>query len=160
MSAYTVYAVVYRSFWGNLKEIQGRIESAEHKFYRQVVLLESLSSKVGLRQLSLESYRQKESDGGIRSKMLAALQELSSQENVRIADMKPAAIRMEESYKEFPVSMMLEGEFVNIMKFFYYAESEKYGFRIKEFRFSQSRSAKAVLRCKVVLSRIFLNAEQ
>lgn len=158
-AAYTVYVFAYESFWVELQKVKGEIELAQQKLSAQSVLLKRFSSRAGNQKNILEKYYQKESDGSIRSKMLADLQKISSQENVRIADMKPAAIRSEGARREFPVSMMLEGGFVDMMRFFYYAESEPYGFRIQEFRFSRSFSAKSSLRCQVVLSRIFLTKE-
>jgi Tfp pilus assembly protein PilO len=156
---YVFYMVIYQPFWEEIAGLRRNIAAAQQDLSKQKVLFRELASRSRIQDPILEGYRQKESDGSVRSKMMAALQEISSQQKVRIADMKPSVVRGEKSYKEFPVSMTLEGEFVDIMRFLYEAESGKYGFHIQEFRFARSYSAKTDLQCQVVLSRIFLREE-
>lgn len=157
LAGYVMYVALYDLFWVKLCDVKKKIEVAQQRLSEESKMVRRLSSGIQGQKAELDLFRQTESNGSVRSKMLEALQQLSTQDDVRIADMKPGALREEDSYKEFPVSVKLEGEFVQIMKFFFDAESSTYGFRIREFRFSRSYSTRSRLQCQVVLSRVFLN---
>ena len=156
---YAVYAVFYQFFWINLSSFKSRISAAEQRLSAERRQRQALSGELKRRASLLEDFRQKESDGSVRTRMLSALQKLSAREGVRISDMKPVNDRVEGSYKEFPVSITLEGGLTDVMRFLFFTESREFGFRIKEFRFSKAYSEGAVLQCQVVLLRTFLTAE-
>ncbi len=153
---YGMYVGVYEVFWVKLNDTRQQINMAQQQLSQKNVLVEQLSAWLKRHGAVLEQFRQIDSDGNVRSKILATLQGLAAREQVRIADIKPRAVKARKSSKEFSVGMMLEGDFVAIMKFLYHVESDALGFRIKEFRFSQSYAGKSDLRCQVVVSKIFL----
>lgn len=158
LAGYAGYEGIYRTFWMGLRDLHGKIAMEERVLSQRQAMLRDLQVRSRSHKALLDAYRQKESDGAARSKMMEDLQEIASRRNVRITDMKPALVRSEESYKEFPVDMVLEGAFVDIMHFLFEAESKDYGFRIGEFRLSYVYSMKSDLRCQLIMSRIFLNA--
>lgn len=155
-SIYGCYVFGYEFFWQDIQQARRDLMAAQQKFSAKSLLLNRLTSQLEKREGALVQYYQSGSDDSVRSKILVDLQQLSSQDNVQIADMKPLPMKVEEGYKEFPVSMILEGELIDIMRYLYAAESQENSFLIKEFRFSRSFSRASQLRCQVVLSRVFL----
>ena len=151
-----VGAGVFQAFGMRWQNLQEKIKRAEHELRLNCALLDERMARVADQQTLFDLYRQRDSDEFVRGNMLSSLQKLSSEQAVRISDMKPSSARTEKFYREFPVTVVLEGEFSNIMKFFYYAETREYGFEIREFRFSRSYAVGSELRCQAVLSRIFL----
>jgi len=157
LAGYAVYAAVYRPLWLRLQDLQVRIDAGEKKLARQKDFIREWSARSALRRPFLKGRLQHGPDGSVHSGMLAALQEISAGQKVRITDMKPAPVRTEETCHEFSVSMILEGHFTDVMRFVFEAASRRYGFCIRRFRLASSRGAKTALRCEIVVSRLFFN---
>lgn len=155
-AAYLIYTAVDQLFWTRMTLLRRQVTEAQHHLMLQMRRQEALSARLEGQADLLERFRQTESDGSVRARMQAALQELSSREQVRIADIKPVTEKTEGFYKEFPVSVTLEGAFVDIMRFLYFAQTPRFNFRIREFRFSKAYSEGAALQCQVVLVQTFL----
>ncbi|MEW5895345.1 MAG: type 4a pilus biogenesis protein PilO [Candidatus Omnitrophota bacterium] len=147
---------VFEALTGRWQDLQQKIQAAEKEVSVKMLVLGEKRQRVSTQRAVLDSFRQNDPDEMIRSNMLSSLQKLSSENNVRITDMKPSVIKSDKFYKEFPVNVILEGSFTDIMRFFYYAESAEFQFEIREFRFSQSYGMPGGLRCQAILSRLFL----
>jgi Tfp pilus assembly protein PilO len=159
LAGYMLYSAGYHMFWLKWQGLQNRKTAAQRVLEQKKLMLKRHALNEPDRQQRLEAYRQNESDEQVRSKMLRHLQDLSSKNSVRIVDMKPVQVRKNHVSQEFPVSMTVEGGFVDMMKFFYDIEAREQGFQIQEFRFSQTQAARSALRCQAVVARIFLSLE-
>jgi len=159
-AGYVIYTAVDHLFWQRMTLLRRQAQEARQQLAVQTRRQELLSARLAGQGDLLERFRQTESDGSVRARMQADLQELSSREQVRIADIKPVTEKNEGFYKEFPVSVTLEGAFVDIMRFLYFAQTPRFDFRIREFRFSRAYSEGAALQCQVVLVKMFWTSSE
>jgi len=142
--------------WKSRQQLDERIVRAEAALANARQILSRAQKNRTLDEQTAGLYQQRDSDEAVRSQMIQVLQGFVSQGTVRIVDVKPQPVRDRGFYKEFPIAFTLEGPFSDIMRFFYEAENSSPKFRIQEFRFSQSRSAKAPLLCQTVVFRMML----
>ncbi|HSV43726.1 MAG TPA: type 4a pilus biogenesis protein PilO, partial [Candidatus Bathyarchaeia archaeon] len=145
--AYAVFSVGEYA-WRSQQELDARIVQARAALRSAQGILLRSQKKGAVDENTAALYQQRDSDEAVRSQMMQFLQGLASEGAIRMVDVKPQPVRDQGFYKEFPMALTLEGSFVDIMRFFYQAENSSPKFRVQEFRFTQSRSAKSPLLCQ------------
>ncbi|HPB67635.1 MAG TPA: type 4a pilus biogenesis protein PilO [Candidatus Omnitrophota bacterium] len=104
----------------------------------------------------LEDYRQTQSDEEVMSGILTEIEATAAGNSLSISDLKPNRPKMINYYKEFSVSLVLEGDFTQVMEFVFKLQKEPYSYFVDEADISKHSPRTSGLRCRFVLSKVLI----
>ncbi len=104
----------------------------------------------------LDSYRQKQSDGEVMSSVLTEIESTAASNNLNIADLKPNKPKGLNHYKEFSVSLVLEGDFIKVMEFIFILQKSPYDYFVDEADISRKSQRTNELRCRFRLTKVLI----
>jgi len=115
-----------------------------HKFYEKL----------------LTPFEEKRSDEEEVSELLSRMQVLAAETNLRIIEMKPQRPRKTEFCKFLPLSLSLEGSYVDIIRFLYTVQADTYRLGVEELVIEAKPAQPSILSCRVDLSRLLIPAKK
>ena len=104
----------------------------------------------------LKDFRQNASDEQVMSGILSEVQQVAGDLEMRIADMKPRRVRSTDNFNQFSVSMALDGNLADIMRFIYQLENPPHLFYVEEMSLAKVSPRASELRCQMILSRMMI----
>ncbi len=104
----------------------------------------------------LEDYRQTQSDEEVMSGILTEIEATAAGNSLSISDLKPNRPKMINYYKEFSVSLVLEGDFTQVMEFVFKLQKDPYSYFVDEADISKHSPRTSGLRCRFVLSKVLI----
>lgn len=104
----------------------------------------------------LEDYRQTQSDEEVMSGILTEIEATAAGNRLSISDLKPNRPKMIDYYKEFSVSLVLEGDFTQVMEFIFKLQKQPYSYFVDEADISKHSPRTSGLRCRFVLTKVLI----
>ncbi|HOY09727.1 MAG TPA: type 4a pilus biogenesis protein PilO [Candidatus Omnitrophota bacterium] len=104
----------------------------------------------------LDNYRQNRSNEEVMSGILTEIEAIAAGNSLSISDLKPNKPKIINYYKEFSVSLVLEGDFTQVMEFIFKLQKEPYDYFVDEAEISKHSPRTSGLRCRFVLSKVLI----
>ena len=133
-----------------------KIHSSEQKLKKQFNVLERGKIVDKEYEQYAAVFRQTASDGQIMSSILSEVESVARENGMRIADMKPKKVKRIDFYNNFSVSIAMNGQLVDIVKFLYILQNTPHLFNIEELVIEKSSPRSSTLDCRLVLNRILI----
>ena len=104
-----------------------------------------------------DTFKQTGKDEQVMSSILSEIEEVARKLDLRISDLKPKRVKKEDLYNRFSVSLTINSEFPDIIKFLYTLQRQPHLFNVEELRFDkQTRRRAATIKTRLVLGKILI----
>ena len=103
----------------------------------------------------LNRFKQSKTDEQVMASILSEIEEVSGTFGLLIAELKSKKVKRGEHYNTFSVSLTINSELIDILRFLHTLQGQPHFFDLKEARFDKtSRRKSATIRTRLILSKI------
>ena len=108
----------------------------------------------------VQKFRQPGTGEETVSSILSEIEEVAGKLGLHVADLKPKKVNHNEYDNQFSVSLMIESEFVDIVRFLYTLQQQPYMFDVEEVEFEKSpRKNETMITTRLVLGKTFIPSQ-
>ena len=157
IGVYGLFQGIYIPYKNKKETLNKRILTTQKKFKKNLVTIKKSEMLETKYRPILENFKQRGSDDQVMSAILAEIEGVATQVNMRIADMKPKRVRQVDFYNHFSVSLAVDASLVDVMHFIYVLQTSPHMFEIEELNLNNNAGRPDTpLRCQMVLSRLLI----
>jgi len=139
------------------KLLDGRIKKQEKKLRESLRVLRKADVAKSDFDVYNEKFKQNGTNEAVMSSIISEIEAVAANIELGISDMKPKRVKKEENFNIFSVSLTLDSEFVDVVKFLYILQKDPHYFDVEEIRFDRgSRRRKSSLKASLVLSKVLI----
>ena len=156
LTIYVVKTLVVEPVQIRSERLDRQIRNAEQKLLSASRTIHKSDVVQRRYEALLEDYRQNQSDEEVMSGILTEIESTAAGNSLSISDLKPNKPKLINYYKEFSVSLVLEGEFTPVMEFIFKLQKDPYHYFVNEAEISKHSPRTSTLRCRFVLSKVLI----
>ena len=153
IGVYGIFMLAVRPLIERGEAIGGQIEAAERRLAKNVQTAQQAADVDAEYQRLVSILGTEGSEGAEGSSMVSKLEAAARQADVQIANMQPQRTVSKEILKAFPVEIVIDGKWPNIVKFLYLVQSDPNLFNVDRLSLEKYSDTTASLRGNFVLSR-------
>lgn len=154
--AYTGHHFVFKSLKGSLTSVEDKVKSGEKRLKSYLKILKKEKAVDEEYNIYSALFRQSAPDDQQMTSVLSEIEAVANEVNMRLADIKPRRVKRAEFYNNFSVSLTIEGEPADIIRFLYALQNNPHFFKADEVYFERSSVRTTQLRCRLILSKALI----
>jgi len=155
---------VYAGYGALIKPLMDKVDSVDGKIYAyQKRLNKSVSdiqkSKEFRQQYNeyLKRFKQSKTDEQVMTSILSEIEKVSGEFGLLISELKSRKVKHGEQYNKFSVSLTINSELINILRFLHTLQRQPHFFDLEKARFDKvSRRKSTTIKTNLVLSKILI----
>lgn len=157
---YAAYIFAYRPLVIERQRIEENLRLSRKKFNDQMkVIRKEQRMPVELRE-AIAAMHQSNAPEEVMSGILSEIETASRGLKVRITEMKPQGIIKEDVISKFPVSLAVDGNFVELMAFVHLLQAPEHDLKVTQFHLEKGFSDPKTLIAKIVVVRMLIRSEE
>ncbi len=148
------YFGVIQPLKGSQTALEEQRSAAQKKFKKEKSLIQESQQMAVAYESYLPLFNQDFSNPEQMSAIVAEIESVAAQINLRFSEIKPGKVRKEDSYNIFSVSLSTEGRFEDMAHFLYLLQSKPHLFQVEDLH--MEKNGQAFLKTELVVSRLFI----
>ena len=153
---YTNYNFVFKPLTEKKQELTQQVDVAQKRLEKYLRMMRKEETMDQEYESYLTAFKQQGSEQQVMSSILAQIDTLASQMNVRVMEVKPKRMKDAAIYNQFTVPLIVEGSWQALMQFLYTIEEPAYSFLIDELFIERGSSQESLMKCHVTISRLLI----
>lgn len=154
---YGGYNGIYKPFMEKAAQLDADIIRQQSRLSKETRSLRQSGEMQSAYENFRAQFKQDKTNEQVMSAILSEIEEVASELDLRISDLKPKRVQNENFYNRFSVSLTIDSDFPKVMEFLYYLQKDPHLFDVEEVRFDKgSRRRSSEIKTSLVLGRILV----
>ncbi|NTV29636.1 MAG: type 4a pilus biogenesis protein PilO [Candidatus Omnitrophica bacterium] len=154
---YTTLQMVVRPLQDRTREVSGQIISMERSLKKDRLIIRKATKSASREAYYRDTFRQTGTDEESVSKIISEIEKIATDVDLRISELKPAAMKHQEHFNTFSVRLVFDAPFEKIAAFLEALQGAPYYFSIDELDIVKPMGTNSTeLRVSLSLSRLLI----
>lgn len=154
--AYGVYAGVYQTLIVKRVDIESDIARARKQLVEQSRVIRRAEQMTAGFPVDMEAFRQRETNEAVMSGILAEIGGAANGMNIRVTEIKPIDTKKEDFYNKFSVSLTVDGELKDVLRFIHDLQGNAHNFSVTQLSLERAFQMSKQMLAKVVVTRVLV----
>lgn len=150
------YNGIVKPLRAKAEQVADRIKVNEQKLKKQLKTISQQAIVDREYDQYTSHFQQMGSEQQVMSSILVEIDTAARENQLRIADIKPKRVKKVDFFNNFSVSLSMEGQLTDIVKFLYLLQNSPHLYNVDELMIEKNSPRSTVLNCRLVLSRVLI----
>ena len=155
-AVYGLYGGLYRPAMERSGQIEIEIAQTQKKISEQARLIRQARDLTAKFPGDWSSYSQIVSNEQAMAAVLSEIENTVNHLNVQIAEMKPQGVVKDKLFNKFSVSLKVNGDLRDILRFIHGLQGQSNNLMVSEFYMEKSSQNENAIMARLVISRVFI----
>jgi Tfp pilus assembly protein PilO len=153
---YGVYAGVYQTLVVKRGEVESDIARARKQWTEQSRVIRRAKAMTAGFSGDMESFRQTGTNEAVMSGILAEIGAAANGMSIRVTEIKPIETKKEDFYNRFSVSLTVEGELKDVLRFIHALQGDSHYFTVSQLSLERAYQGASQMAVRLVVNRVLV----
>jgi len=157
LCVYVGFSIFFEPLMAKLTAVDEEIRIYEGRLNKNIRTVEKAKGSQRQYDEYLSRFKQSKTDEQVMTSILSEIERVSGKFGLPISELKPKRVMRDEHFNKFSVSLMINGELIDILRFLHTLQDRPHFFNLEEARFDTvTRRTSTTIKTHLVLSKILI----